>query len=82
MKENRRKHGQPFKSKVAMEALKGGETIAQLASWFEVHSNRVSTWKKALADVAADVFGESSIRLPGFGKAFNNWCNQRTTHPG
>ena len=41
MKANRRKHSPSFKAKVALEALKGEETIAQIASRFEVHPNLV-----------------------------------------
>ncbi len=37
MKQNRRKHTPSFKSRVALEALKGEEAIAELASRFEVH---------------------------------------------
>lgn len=58
MKQNRRKHSPAFKAKVAIEALKGEESIAQLASRYEVHPNQVSNWKKALADGAANVFGD------------------------
>ena len=58
MKRNRRKHSPAFKAKVAMEALKGEETVAQLASRFEVHPNLVSTWKKALAEGASGIFDE------------------------
>ena len=62
MKQTRRKHSPAFKAKVAMEALKGDETIAQLASRFEVHPNQVSTWKRALEEGAADVFGDGHKR--------------------
>ena len=58
MKENRRKHSPSFKARVALEALKGEETIAQIASRFEVHPNLVTKWKKALQDEAASIFGE------------------------
>ena len=39
MKQNRRKHNSAFKAKVALEALKGEQTIAELANHFEVHPN-------------------------------------------
>ncbi len=42
MKRNRRTHSPAFKAKVAMEALKGEETVAHLASRFDVHPNLVA----------------------------------------
>ncbi len=54
MKRNRRTHSPAFKAKVAMEALKGEETVAQLASRFDVHPNLVTAWKKALVKVERD----------------------------
>jgi transposase-like protein len=62
MKHNRRNHSPAFKAKVAMEALKGEETIAQIASRFEVHPNLVCKWKKALQDEAASIFEEDHAR--------------------
>lgn len=62
MKESRRKHSPSFKARVALEALKGEETIAEIASRYEVHPNMVAKWKKALQDEAASIFGEGHSR--------------------
>lgn len=58
MKENRRKHSPSFKARVALESLKGEETVAQLASRFDVHPSQVHKWKKALTDGATGIFGD------------------------
>ena len=62
MKGNRKKHSPSFKAKVALEALKGEETIAQIASKYEVHPTLVARWKKELQEQAASIFGEDHAR--------------------
>ena len=55
MKQNRRKHSPSFRAKVALEALKGEETIAELANRFEVHPSQIRKWKNSLAEGAAGI---------------------------
>ena len=56
MKRSRREHGAAFKAKVALAALRGDQTISELASRFEVHPTVVHTWKKRLTESAPELF--------------------------
>jgi transposase len=53
----RRNHTPAFKAKVALAAVKGEKTLAELAQQFDVHANQITTWKAQLLDGAAGVFG-------------------------
>jgi transposase len=53
----RRNHTPGFKAKVALAAIKGDRTVAQLAEQFDVHPNQITSWRAQLEEGAADVFG-------------------------
>ena len=57
MSQGCRNHSLAFKAKVALESLKGQETMAQLAARYEVHPGQIQAWKKALCEAASGVFG-------------------------
>ena len=56
----RRNHTPAFKAKVALAAIKGDRTLAQLAEHFDVHPNQITTWKAQLEGRASDIFGSGS----------------------
>jgi transposase-like protein len=53
----RRNHSGTFKAQVALAALKGDKTLADLAQQFDVHANQITEWKTQLLERAAQVFG-------------------------
>ncbi|SRR6266404_2326498 len=57
----RRNHTPAFKAKVALAAIKGDRTLAQLAEHFDVHPNQITTWKTQLEGRASDIFGSGSM---------------------
>jgi len=60
MRRTRRNHAPGFKAKVALAAIRGDKTLAELAEHFDVHPNQISEWKQQLLESAPDVFGGTS----------------------
>jgi transposase-like protein len=55
-KRPRRNHASGFKAKVALAAIKGDRTLAELAEQLDVHPNQITTWKAQLENGGADIF--------------------------
>jgi len=63
-KRPRRNHSPLFKAKVAVDAIKGEKTLAELAKLHDVHPNQIVDWKNQLLERAASVFGAESAAQP------------------
>jgi transposase len=57
-KRPRRNHAPAFKAKVALEALKGDQTLVELSQRYQVHANQITEWKKQLLAHAPDIFSK------------------------
>lgn len=62
MTRKRKKYSSQFKFKVALEAVKGQQTLNEIASQHSVHPNQVSSWKKQLLEEGEAVFGQDAVR--------------------
>jgi len=56
MPRKRRQHADEFKAKVAVEALKGVHTLAELSATYQVHPTVIAQWKRQLLDGAPTLF--------------------------
>jgi transposase-like protein len=63
VRKTRRNHSPAFKAKVALAAIAGDKTIAELAQHFQVHPNQVSAWKSQLVERATQVFGGEAVEV-------------------
>lgn len=62
MSRKRRSHSPALKAKVALAAIRGEKTIAELAEQFQIHPNQITTWKKQLLNSAQEVFEKGSSK--------------------
>jgi transposase-like protein len=61
MRKPRRNHSAAFKARVALEAIRGEKTVAEIAAHHEVHANQVTSWKAQLLERAAGIFGGDAL---------------------
>jgi len=62
MKKWRRNHSAEFKARVALEAIKGNKSMAELSSEYAVHPNQISKWKKQVLEELPGIFSEKRTR--------------------
>lgn len=62
MKKIAKRHNAAFKAKVAIEAIKGDRTIAELSAQYGVHPSVIHKWKKLVLEKAAVVFEDGSAK--------------------
>ena len=62
MARKRRRFEAPFRAKVALAAVRGDKTTAELAAEFGVHGNQVSSWKKQLLEHAPELFQDGRLQ--------------------
>ena len=65
MRRPRRNHTRGFKAEVALAAVKGDKTLAELAEIFDIHPNQIAEWKQQLLERVAGVFGGGSKQSSG-----------------
>lgn len=65
----RKQHHPEFKANVALEVLKGEQTVSELASRFGVHPTMIHQWKRALLEGASGVFDRGGKKAPEIDEA-------------
>jgi transposase len=68
-KTKRRRFSADFKAKVALEALKGEQTLAELATRFDLHPNMIAQWKRQATEGMVEVFSSKTARREEVGEA-------------
>ena len=65
MSRKRKQYSPQFKAKVAIEAIRGQKTTAELASHYDIHPTMINNWKRDLLDKASELFdnGKTTIQV-------------------
>lgn len=65
MSRKRRNHSPEFKSKVALAAIKGDQTLSALSQQYGINGNLIVKWKKQLIEQSSEVFSSGKGLAPG-----------------
>jgi transposase len=68
MRKPRRNHSAAFKARIALEAIRGEKTVAEIAAHHEVHPTQVTTWKTQALENMAGIFGGTLVADDGKGQ--------------
>lgn len=74
----RKQHAPEIKTKVALEALKGEQTVSELASRFGVHPMMIHAWRSALLEGAFGVFERGVKQAPEIDSSRSRSCMPRS----
>jgi transposase len=61
-KTKRKRYSAEFKAKVALEAIKGEQTLAELAAKYSLHPNMITNWKRQAIENLAETFSTKAER--------------------
>lgn len=79
MRKPRRNHSASLKTRVALEAIRGEKTAAQIAARHEVHATQVTPWKAELLENAAAIFG-AGMCWPRAARSVSGSCRRRSVN--
>jgi transposase len=77
-KNKRRRFSADFKAKVALEALKGEQTLSELAARFDLHPNMIAQWKRQATEGMAEVFATKGRGTRRWGRHRSKSCMPRS----
>ncbi len=60
MSKKRTQYSKEFKAKIALAAIRGEETVPQLAARYNIHPTQINSWKRQLIEKASDLFGKNN----------------------
>ena len=76
-KTKRKRYSAEFKAKVALEAIKGEQTIAELGSRYNLHPNMIATWKRRAIENMPEAFSRKPARKRAAEEPASGSCTPR-----